>query len=79
MSGFRCIIEHGDYGGSPCDGGEAEEEECFHDTDNCKACYWTNSTGYTFTFKENDVVYSDECYNYICISNDTQKVQSYLK
>jgi hypothetical protein len=61
----RCIVQHADFGGAQCDGGEQETEECDQDRDRCQRCSY-NGTEYA----NNDVVYSDTCYNYICVDDN---------
>jgi len=63
----RCILEHGDFGGRECDGGEYEEEYCAEDTATCAVCLY-NGTEY----RNNDVVESSLCYQTICVDNGTQ-------
>jgi hypothetical protein len=64
----RCIVQHGDYGGAPCEGGERETEQCDGKRGRCQNCVY-NGTVYA----ENDVVYSEQCYNYICVDDTLRK------
>lgn len=67
----RCIVQHADFGGSPCNGGEEEVEECDWNTTRCQKCYYNNGTD-DLEYNQNDVVYSSQCYDYICLNNETR-------